>query len=319
MITTEWPTPDRPHCVPFLKRQVELLRSKGVDVYIFYFKGRGNPLNYVKAFFSLRKIIKMGNFQLIHAQWGQSAVPALGCGLPLVITFRGSDLYGITKMDGSYSLKGKLLKNISRFMAHRASHVILVAEQMRSKLSNIPQDRISVVPSGVNLNLFYPMDKHECRKRLNLSIDRKIIMFGGDPERPDKRFYLANKAISLIQNTLDVELLVVKEVPHASMPVYINASDVVLLTSKHEGSPNIVKEALACNCPVVSVDVGDVKQRLAGLNNCYVVNDTPEDIAQALINVLISDNLTDFRNTVLSLNEEALIDKVLNIYNSLIK
>lgn len=319
MVTTEWPTPNRPYDVPFLKRQVEVMQSKGVEVCLFHFQGKSNPVNYLRAFFSLRKIIRKGNFHIVHAQWGQSALPVLGSRLPLVITFRGSDLYGITKKDGSYSWKGILLKKISLFVARRASHVILVSEQMRNKLPFIPQEKISIIPSGVNLKLFYPMDKQKCRKLLNLSIDSKIIMFGGDPDRPDKRFYLANQAISLVRNTFKVELLTVKEIPHSKMPIYINASDVVVLTSKHEGSPNIIKEALACNCPVVSVDVGDVKQRLNGLKNCFVVKDTPAEIAEVLIRVLKSKDFIDLRNSVLCLNEEVLIDDVLNIYRKLLK
>ncbi|HRJ30845.1 MAG TPA: glycosyltransferase [Cyclobacteriaceae bacterium] len=317
MITTEWPTPDQPHRVPFLTRQVELLKSGGINIHVFHFEGKKDPINYLKAYQKVRALIKTGNFNIVHAQWGQSALPALGSGLPMVVTFRGSDLFGIANTDGSYSWKGKILQVISRGVARNADHIILVSEKMRSKLPVLTGKEISIIPSGINLSLFQPMAKVDCRKQLGLAEDKKLVLFGGDPDRTDKRFYLANEALNLVKENLNVDFLKVKSVPQSQMPIYLNAADVVLLTSKHEGSPNIVKEALACNRPVVSVDVGDVSERLANLSGCWVVVDSPLAIAESLTKVLNSTESYDYRNAVLPLDENIVTDRIIEIYNGM--
>lgn len=314
MITTEWPTDLRPHRVPFITRQVELLRQKGIQVQVFHFEGNKNPVNYTRAFFRLRNLIGSKKFNLIHAQWGQSALPVIFSKLPLVVTFRGSDLYGITNPDGTYSRKGKILQAASRWVARRADHIILVSERMRSRLPVLPDQKVTVIPSGISLTLFQPINKVECRTRLGLPADKKLVLFGGDPDRTDKRFYLANEALNLVKANIDVEFLIAKSVPQSQMPVYLNAADVVLLTSKHEGSPNIVKEALACNRPVVSVDVGDVKERLSNLPGCQVVAATPQAIAAALMKALSLTDEFELRSSVFGLDENTLTDKILTIY-----
>lgn len=314
MVTTEWPTPENPFRVPFLKRQVDLLRSRGIEVEVYFFEGKKNPLNYLRACISVRKLVRKGNFNIIHAQWGQSALPVWGIDLPLVISFRGSDLFGITKKNGIYSWKGKLLKVISRFMARKADHLILVSASMLSHLPKSVAHKTSIIPTGVDLDLFKPMSKSKCRQRLGMSEDEKVVLFGGDPLRTDKRFHLAQEAVKILQTRHSVKLLFVKNVPHDQMPVYINAADVVLLTSKHEGSPNIVKEALACNIPVVSVDVGDVKERFHLASGCKLTTDTPQAIADSLEEILNSPDLYELRHAVLELNEYTITDKVIDIY-----
>ncbi len=126
------------------------------------------------------------------------------------------------------------------------------------------------------------MQQSEARAKLGLPADLPIVLFGGRPEMPVKRFALAQRAVALLARQ-DVKLLTASNVPHSEMPLYLNAADVLLLTSRHEGSPTIVKEALACNLPVVSTDVGDVRERIASIDGCSVCdNDEPETIAFAL-------------------------------------
>lgn len=95
---------------------------------------------------------------------------------------------------------------------------------------------------------------------LGLPSDGRVALFVGDPARPEKRYWLAQKTVNLLVSRIQVELIVASSGPYEQVPLYyMNACDALLLTSSHEGSPNAVKEALACNLPVVSVDVGDVR------------------------------------------------------------
>jgi glycosyltransferase involved in cell wall biosynthesis len=318
MVTVEWPSEAFPSRVPFLVRQVELLRQRGIEVDIFHFTGNKNPLNYLLAVFRVRKYLKNNNVDFVHAQWGQSAVPVFFAPHPLVITFRGSDLHGIVNPDGSYACKSYLLQGISRMVARKAKKVILVGEAMKNLLPTSVLDKVEVIPSGINLNLFRPMQAMECRRKLGLVPNRKIVLFGANPERPEKRYYLAEQAVQRLRQKQDVDLMALKNVKPADVPYYINAADVVVLTSTHEGSPNIVKEALACDRPVVSVDVGDVKERIAGLQGCYVTDDNPEAIAAGLLMALSVERPRDLRSSVLNLDENLITDRIIQVYRKVL-
>jgi glycosyltransferase involved in cell wall biosynthesis len=122
-----------------------------------------------------------------------------------------------------------------------------------------------------------------------------------------------------VDKTFDAELVVAWQVPHSKIPVYMNACNALLFVSMYEGSPNVVKEALACNLPVVSVSVGDVPERLAGISGCVVsADDDPNTLARAIEQVLRSDRRVDGRASVSELNEELLARRMIQIYESAI-
>jgi glycosyltransferase involved in cell wall biosynthesis len=155
---------------------------------------------------------------------------------------------------------------------------------------------------------------------LSLPINKSLIFFAANPANNVKRFDLAQAAISRLNGRFDVELVTAKNVPHHLMPYYLNACDLLLLTSKHEGSPNVVKEALACNLPVVSVDVGDVRQRIGAINGCFVcLDDRPETIATGLAQILAKRQRIDGQSTVRELDERDLTQKIISVYNRAIK
>jgi teichuronic acid biosynthesis glycosyltransferase TuaC len=319
VLTTEWPTPERPFDVPFVVRQVETLRRKGVEVTVYHFRGNKKLGNYLKAARELSSIVKQGNFDILHAQWGQSALPVFFTSKPLVVTFRGSDLFGITDEQGNYTFKGRVLKFLSKLVALRCSAVILVSKRL---IPFVPfKKSYTILPSGIDFSIFKPGSQMDARKKLGWSAEEKIILFGGDPDRTDKRFFLAKQAVDgLGKFEHPVRLAFAKQVAHHEMPAYYQAADVLLLTSKHEGSPNVVKEALACNLPVVSVDVGDVKERIQSIPGCALCpNDDPATITRALTDVLALERKNfNGREFVQDLDEDRIADGVLNIYRKLI-
>jgi len=120
-------------------------------------------------------------------------------------------------------------------------------------------------------------------------LDKKLILFPWNPARLVKRFDIVEKMMGIVKKMIpESELLVVHDKPHATMAQYFNASDVCVLASDHEGSPVAIREALACNLPVVSVDVGDVGDLIDGLENCYLVDRNPADMAEKVKAVLTS-------------------------------
>lgn len=312
VITSEWPTDENPNAAPFVVRQVEFLRRAGVRVDVFHFRGAKNPLNYLKAWRQAQKRIANSAYDLIHAQWGQSALLALPKRRPLVITFRGGDLSGIVGRGGHYTIAGRVLKKVSKAMARRADQVIVVSESLARQL---PKRNYHVIPSGLDLELFRPIPQAEARKQLNLPVDQKLVLFAAALGNPVKRYSLAKAAVAALDKKFDVQLITVTDAPHALMPAYMNACDALLLTSLYEGSPNVVKEALACDLSVVSVDVGDVRQRIGSVAGCIVcADDSVETISAALDQVLTSDARIDGRRRVNDLDETKIAERVISTY-----
>ncbi len=315
MVTTGWPMPGQPATTHFIKRQAEFLRAAGVEVEVFHFRGRGSPLNYLRAWLRIRPRLRDRRFDLVHAQWGQSGVLALPKRLPLVVTYRGHDLHGIVGANGRQTLEGRALQWLCRLVARRADAVLLVSAHMQRFLTR--GTPFHVIPSGLDLSLFRPMERDDARGRLGLPSDRPLVLFAGNPDLPRKRYGLAREAVDLVRRSLPAELVVAWGRPHQEMPDLMNACDALVFTSSQEGSPNVVKEALACNLPVVSVPVGDVAERLRGIEGCELcADDRRETIAGALERVLRAGRRCDGREAVAALDERVMTERVIAVYRS---
>ena len=316
MITSEWPTVGQPRTTHFIKRQADFLKTAGIDVDVFHFQGRKNPLKYLRAWTQAQGRLARERYDLVHAQFGQSGLLALPKRIPLVVTFRGSDLLGIVgDKDGRYTPQGKIGQKISRMVASRADAVIVVSEQMKTHLP--PSIPAHVIPSGIDFDLFRCMSQEEARLRLGLPLNERLVLFVGRPTQARKRFEISERAVEILNRSLPSKLIIAWGVDHAEMPTYMNACDVLVFTSMQEGSPNAVKEALACNLPVVSVPVGDVAMRIQGIEGCQLcADDSPESVAAALERVLRRGQRSASRERVKNLDEKIITGQVIRIYQS---
>jgi teichuronic acid biosynthesis glycosyltransferase TuaC len=318
MVTSEWPEPGVNVTSHFIKRQADFLAAAGVEVTVFPFKGRKNPFNYLKNWVRLQARLRRERYDLVHAQFGQSGLLALPKRLPLVVTFRGSDLLGaVSDKTRRHRKIGALLQYLSRLVAAYADAVIVVAEHMKGQLPSSISSH--VIPSGLDLELVRPTEKRIARNQLGLPEDERLVLFVGRINHGRKRGWLAEQALEILNKSLPARLVVAWAVPHTDVPLYMSACDVLVFTSMQEGSPNVVKEALACNLPIVSVPVGDVESRLKGVEGCELCNDDdPETIAAALHRVLLRGGRTNGRETVLSLDENITTEKVIAIYQAVL-
>lgn len=318
MITNSWPTPGRPRTTYFIKRQAEFLQAAGVDVDVFHFRSGKRPWNYLLAWLRLRRRMARGRYDVAHAQFGQSALLVLPKRLPLVVTFRGDDLEGIVDRRGRITPLGRILKLLSQGVARCADAAIVVSAHMKQFLH--PSVRTYVVPSGLDFRLFRPIPRDEARRHLGLPPHKRLVLFVGNPELPRKRYALARDAVAVLNRTLPAELVVAWGTPHADIPFLMSACDALVFTSLQEGSPNVVKEALACNLPVVSVQVGDVPLRLKDVEGCELcADDRPETVAAALERVLRRNHRVAGRDTVRDLDEARLTAQVIAIYRSVMR
>jgi glycosyltransferase involved in cell wall biosynthesis len=231
------------------------------------------------------------------------------------MTFHGSDVLGSVAANGRYTLLGGALTRVSAIVAKYADTAIIVAEHFKKFL---PRREYHVLPTGVDLEKFRPLGMKLARSRLGMKLDVPIILFGAPPSTAVKRFALAREVWKRVRaKHVNCELLCLDKVPHSVVPLYINAADCLLLTSFHEGSPTIVKEALACNVPIVSVDVGDVRCRVKGLKECFVSESLdPEALARAVIASFRARPTFEGRHAVVDLDLPRIAERLLSIYES---
>jgi glycosyltransferase involved in cell wall biosynthesis len=228
---------------------------------------------------------------------------------PLVVTFHGSDLIGNTSR---YNLTQEATVAIGRLVNLLATRSIVVADVLGSRLWF---RKAVTIPMGVDLSLFKPMPRQKARAELNLDKNRQLVLFVANPKNYIKRFDIAQAAVSLLQVTgHNVELLPVYNIPHHKIPLFMNAGDALVLTSIYEGSPCVIKEAMACNIPIVSVDVGDVFERISGVEGCYLCDRTPEDIAGKLRLALANESRPDTRSRISDLSLENVARRVIAVY-----
>lgn len=243
-----------------------------------------------------------GDYDLIHVNYGLTGPAALAQpNLPVVLGLWGSDLYG-------------KFGAIGRLSAHFSDEVVVMSERMAQDLG---QD-CHVIPHGVNLDRFAPQPQDEARAQLGWD-DRRHVLFPYPPTREVKDFPRAQRIVDTVGEQLDddVELHSTTGVPHDQMSVRMNAADAMLLTSTHEGSPNATKEALACNLPIVSVDVGDVDEQVAGVSHSHVCQ-TDRDLVASLTDVLRAGERSDGRERAREYGLERTGTQLISVYESLL-
>ena len=239
-------------------------------------------------------------------------------GLPTVVSFCGVDLLGADYGSWWYRQRARIGVGASQRASRRADAIIVKSRNLRDGLpADIDSSRVFIVPNGISLERFRPMDREESRARLGWAEGTFHVLFStANRHSTKKRYRLAEAAVrELGRQGVRAELHGLSNVPHEQVPVWINAADVLLFTSRSdEGSPNLVKECLACNLPVVSVDAGDVAERIEGIEGCYLVGADPIALANALERVHTGSRVVEARASMADLSLEAVARRVLTVY-----
>jgi glycosyltransferase involved in cell wall biosynthesis len=201
---------------------------------------------------------------------------------PMVVSFMGDDLLGTPGSGGSIRWFSSPVIRTSRWLAQIVDAVIVKSSQMAAVVAPV---QVHVVPNGVDLEAFRPVPVQRARSQLGWTPDRHYVLFPGDPHNVRKGFDLANAVIRRASQFIAIPIEIIKlvDVRPEQVPLIMNASDAMLMTSMIEGSPNVVKEAMACDLPIVSVPVGDVADLLAHVEACEVRPYRPEMLAEALL------------------------------------
>jgi len=290
---------------PIVKNQGDSLKSQCLELDYFAIKGKGY-FGYFKNIFKLHNYLKCNKFDIVHAHYSDSAIVASLAGAkPLVVSLMGSDV----KVNKCYRLILLVFKHLFWVST------IVKSKDMSNSFKNV---EVKIIPNGVDFNKFIPMDNYECKQYLGWEVNKQHILFAADRKRPEKNYRLALDAYNMLDKE-QVELHSLNAVINEKMPYYYNAADVVLLTSLWEGSPNVIKEAMACNRPIVATDVGDIKNVISFTTGCFICKNNADDIYKKLLIVLNEYRHTSGRKDISHLESSVIAIKLIDLYEEVIK
>lgn len=299
------------HTGIFIQEQVEALQELGVVFEIIAIDRSKGRLAYLKSIFAVnRRLLRRQDIDLIHIHYGLSGLFLLfNISFPrsrVIVTFHGSD---IAKTSNKY-----VQRFISRQVARRAGVVILVNEADMAEVKNTGS-QVYVLPCGVDTRFFRPATAAGQGVR---------IVFPSASARPEKNFALFQAVFNILQkNISDIEYTCLESMTRTEVKNILQQSNLLLMTSTSEGSPQVVKEALACNLPVVSVDVGDVRNTLDGTITGFVSKeyDAAElaALCMAALNIPRWEGRGPGRIIELELDSFSIAKKLLGIYNAACK
>lgn len=315
-VTNMYPTKQDPSFGVFVASQMNSVASAGAEVTILFIDGRSATWRYAAAIARVRRAATSGEFDLVHAHYGLTGFVSAFQRLPLVVSFCGDDLHGTSDGRGGLTAKSRIARRLSYVAARRADAIICKSEELRRALPR-EQDRVraTVIGNGVDTGLFSPGSRAEARLRVGVDPDERLVLFAFSGGQRVKRLDLAEASVARLAGAgVPVRLRVVRSVPHGAMPDYYRAADCLLLTSDSEGSPNVVKEALCCDLPVVSVDVGDVARWIRQSPGSHLTSRDPDSIAATLAEVVRKPARADGSRIRRVLGLETVAAQVLDVY-----
>ncbi len=269
---------------PIIEAQGKSLIEIGCDIDYFPIQGKGIKA-YLACILTLRNFLKANRFDIIHAHYGLSGIVALLARRKekLIVSFMGDDLVGSNKENGEITFRSKVLASINIFLSKKFyNRCIVKSKEMLEKIKSNPN--VQLIPNGVDMELFQEIERKKARILCGFKEDEINIVFMSRPDRAEKNYKLAQLACRELEPNVKLHTIFGRK--QETINAYYSATDILLMTSYHEGSPNVVKEAMACNCPVVSTDVGDIKWLFGDTAGYYITNFNYSEISLKIKNAI---------------------------------
>ena len=337
------------HFAPFIEEQITALQEIGVQVVRYAVTGKG-ILGYLLELPALKHMIYTEQPDIVHAHFGLCGVLAnLQRIVPVVTTYHGSDI-NVPKIL-RFSKIAMRLSAWNIFVSQRNVAIAFGCSDNGDRISDIGKrlkQRSTLLPCGINLPKPWFEMQNQIFEQLTLNQwvhgilkkGVKHVLFAGafdnavkDPELAFAAIQACNTAMGNGQWAIEsnrqspmangpIKLIELKGYNRDQVTALMYNCDALLMTSKTEGSPQVVKEAMACGCPIVSVDVGDVAERTEGVEGCYVVpTRDPRDIAQALRKAIDFEGRTNGREKIIEmdLTNKQVAERLMAIYQDILK
>ena len=293
---------------PFVEEQILALKKNGIEIFCYKIKGKG-LLGYLRELPIIMRTIKNCKPNIIHAHYGLSGLLAnLQRKIPVVTTYHGSDINN-----------PKILP-FSKVSIKLSSYNIFVSQ--RNIAIATPKNRFTLIPCGVDLTEEQLISRDKAREVLNIEKNEKIILFAGAFNNRVKDAELAKKSVDILnKKQKKVRFVELKNYTRKKVSLLMCAVNCLLMTSKTEGSPQVIKEAMACGCPIVSVDVGDVAERTSGVEGCYIVpSREAAEIAGELQKAITFEGKTNGRERIIEMGlcNEQIVGQLIKIYKQVL-
>lgn len=319
--TNMWPDEERPYYGSFIASQASSLTAAGFSVDVAYVRGFKSIGAYVRALGSLPTMAN-GTYDVHHLHYGHTAAAGAATALrkvPLVVSYCGEDLLGAPR-GNSVSRKSAVEVALFRHLSHLADRTITKSAEMEQVLPKSRRAFNTILPNGVDLSRFSPIDRHLARQRLGWALETPVLLFLGNPADPRKNVALARRTAELVRVQVpDARLHEAWQVDPSDVPLLLGAADVLVFSSLSEGSPNAVKEAMACELPVVASPVGDLEERLRGVDGTYLCKpNSATEFADAVMRVLREPGkrALEARRAVSSLSTEHVATRLVDVYRA---
>ena len=303
---------------PWAKRQLESLEQLGVEIEPYFSRNRRSIKGLISSGLAMRAHARAWRAEFVHVHYGaaHALIAVLLSGKPVVISFNGSDILGNYDRAGNKTRSGMVSGILSQLAALGARRCITKSEELKQALwFPWSRNKCEVIPNGVDLDVFQPMARDEARRALGWPLDDPAVLFmdrkGAWVKDPDLAHAAYAEARKIIPS---LRMHVVESEAPERMPLFFNAADALLLTSRHEGSNNTVKEALACNLPVISTACGDVRERLAGVSDCYICGRDARELGERLAEVVTRHGRNNGRRQIQDLSLDRVAVKVKQCY-----
>ncbi len=293
--------------MPFITEQGDELVRQGIGVDYFPVKGKG-LIGYMKNLNDLNKKIKSGKYQLIHAHYGLSgALSVLQCKLPVIITFHNGE---------TLSFKGNLISSIASLIS---AYNIYVAQHIYDLTFFKNKKKYCVIPCGITLNDITLTPKENAIREMKLPVNKTNILFGGSFSNLRKNYPLAKEAIEFLEKKDNINLIELKGFSREQVTMLLCGCDLLLLPTKSEGSPQIIKEAMACNCPIVATNVADIAEITANTQGCFITGFEPSEVARAIDNAINFNKRTDGRSKMSKYENSVIVGEIIEIYKKVVQ